>query len=78
MRTFNYFCVGYAFDNGFCADIVDDDKQYSAWIYHKDYGIKLFMFAVDNPRETLESFTELVKSSFENYVEQYKEDYMMD
>ena len=64
---------------GFYVDIVTDSKLYHAWLYHKDYGIKQYMFGSKKEDfKNIEDFIDIVQANLDNqcYTLNYKDDYM--
>ena len=64
----------YEIGHGFYADIMKDGDLYSAWLFHKSYGIKDLMFGM---KCSLEEFLELVESdtqSIEIYISSREEE----
>lgn len=64
----------YEIGHGFYADIMKDGELYSAWLFHKSYGIKDLMFGM---KCSLDEFLELVESdtqSIEIYISSREEE----
>ncbi|MBR5276786.1 MAG: hypothetical protein IKU35_06600 [Bacteroidaceae bacterium] len=55
-----------------CRDI----DTYDAWLYHKDCGIKMFMFGVDVRDCGIEQFKQMVSNLWVDYVSEYTERFM--
>lgn len=51
------------------------DGFMEAWLYHKDGGVKDFMFAVQE--EELERFAALVEANLPGYIRDYENEYMV-
>lgn len=72
--------VTYSYDPGreWLIDIVTDDeeKTYTAFLYHRNYGIKEMMFGVYMKDTSLEDFIDDVRLNADDYIAQYVEDYM--
>ena len=64
--------------DGFYVDIVktktDKWHEIGAWIYHKAYGVKNFMFGTYN--ETEKEFLETVEGNLKVYADIYRKDVM--
>ena len=65
-------------DNGFMLDIVCNGEMnglphYEAWLYHKDEGVKMFMFGVG---DTYENVLETAVRNVKRFEIFYKQDYM--
>ena len=67
----------------FRVDIVldTDGMVYSAWLYHKEYGVKELMFGIPMFQsgggfQTLEEMEELVEHNLKQYIHSYEETYM--
>ena len=56
-------------------DIVLGPESIEAWMFHKDYGVKVLMFGHDLDI-THKHFLELVESSIEEDRQHYYEEYM--
>lgn len=58
-------------------DIVESRTEYEAWIYHKDYGVKDFMFGTDKNQaayiKSFEEFTDMVEANLPVYKKSYHE-----
>lgn len=69
-------CTVYDIGEGFFVDRIISNPLHESmttefWIYHEDYGIKSLMFGLPFKAE--------VKGlDFDEYIELYKEDYMVD
>ena len=70
----------YSYDPGreWLIDIVTDEeeKTYTAFLYHRNYGIKEMMFGVYMKDTSLEDFIDDVRLNADDYIAQYVEDYM--
>lgn len=62
--------------DGWVVDIEQTADTYGAWISHKDYDTKSFMFGVDATKHTLDEFCGLVFANLDDNIAIYKEDYM--
>ena len=67
----------------FRVDIVldTDEMTYSAWLYHKDYGVKELMFGIPMYQsgggfQTLEEMEGLVEHNLKQYIHSYEEAYI--
>ena len=85
-KAINHTMTTYKTENGFMVDVVKyiavDKEDYrnamqiESWLYHKDYGIKMFMFGVENKNDDL--MMELIEGNLESYIDEYIEEYMQD
>ena len=68
----------YCDDNGYIVDIVSINMgtEYEAWIYHKDYGVKSFMYGMMSTDITKAEFTEMALAQYVDYVYEYNNQYM--
>lgn len=62
-------------DGDFRIDIVEKKSEYEAWLYHKDYGVKNFMFGSGKQIETFDSFVDLVEANLATYKRIYKDEH---
>lgn len=73
----------YKYKGGFMVDIIVTKDEFEAWIYHKNYGIKMLMwgepkknFRFGKPyTQTFNDFKELVEFNIDEYAESYAEEY---
>ena len=68
--------TAYDMGNGWRVDIVVSANEYGAWIYHDGYGVKDFMFGVDQNQTRFGDFCDLVRGNFEEYKALYAEEVM--
>ena len=73
----------YTYEELWNIDIVETTDSYAplfeAWLYHRDYGIKAFMFGEPKTEvRTIEEFLEIVESNLMtgDYIDDYREDYI--
>lgn len=57
-------------------DVVDTGVKYEAWVYHTDYGIKWFLFAVEKKSTNKDDFCRMVRNNMDEYIELYKHEYI--
>lgn len=59
--------------DGFFVDIVTDNphKEYDAWLYHKDYGVKQLMFGGTFEQNRYKDFLNLVEVNLDGYEHDY-------
>ena len=63
--------------DGYMIDIVTTDEDYEAWIYHKDYTDKQFMYSCSKEQETYESFIKLVTmGNIKGHIKYYQNTYI--
>ncbi len=77
--------ITYDVDEGFMVDIVYDPNKarYEAWLYNKEYGVKMHMFGLpklqesDNKLLDHRDFLEIVKNNLESegYIQLYMKEY---
>lgn len=66
----------YRFMGHFCIDVVETSEVFEAYIYDDQYGIKKFMFGVQNTDGyTKERFMQFVVNNAEDYMKSYIEKY---
>lgn len=66
-KTTNYDVKG-----GFYIDVVETESEYIAWMYHKDYDIKAFMFSDDKANCGRDAFMSLVDVSVVGFKDDYR------
>lgn len=59
----------------FLVDIVTTGDSYEAWLYRKEYGVKVLMFGSYRTLNTLEEFLETVEANIDEYAESYDNEY---
>ena len=67
----------------YIVDIVELSDEWEAWLYHKDYGVKMFMFGwlkhqepFDGPKDwTHKMFLELVDANVNDYIDDYEDEH---
>lgn len=66
----------YRYMGHFCIDVVETSEVFEAYIYDDQYGIKKFMFGVQNTDGyTKERFMQFVVNNAEDYMKSYIEKY---
>lgn len=65
----------FGYDDGFRMDIVITENNYEGWIYHKDYGVKKFMFGLPKFQQTYDEALEIFSYNVDEYIESYIEEY---
>lgn len=62
--------------SGFKVDIITNGKIKDAWLYNENYGIKDYMFGLEDI--SLDEFIEIVIANLinENYIQDYQDNYM--
>ena len=58
--------------------IEEDEKNYGAYLRHKNCGVSDFMFGVLKDNETRDTFLDLVMVNLGRYISYYTEDNMDD
>ena len=69
----------YEYRDGFLVDIVDSGDEVSAYLYHKNYGVKDLMFGLmKKDVESEEELKEMITNNLTNqsFIENYTEEYM--
>lgn len=69
----------YEYRDGFLVDIVDSGDEISAYLYHKNYGVKDLMFELmKKDVESEEELKEMITNNLTNqsFIENYTEEYM--
>ena len=61
----------------FFVDIVSTGKDYEAWLYKKDYSLKMLMFGMPEAQQSYNVFLEIVANSLstKEYQEIYNIEY---
>lgn len=59
----------------YLVDIVTTSDSYEAWLYRKEYGVKVLMFGAYRTLNTLEEFLETVEANIDEYAESYDNEY---
>lgn len=76
-KLINHSVTTYIYKNVWRIDVINNKSTYEAWIYHKDYGIKNLMWAVEaEVYGNLADFTALVEKNADDYIRIYKEDHI--
>lgn len=58
--------------DGFKVDIVVNEEDYvEFWLYHKDYAVKEFLFAVLKESDSVEDYVDLMLSNIEENIKEY-------
>lgn len=60
----------------FFVDVNTLPENYEAWIYHKEYGVKMLMFGMPKYQQSYEEFLELVDDDAATYIDNYSQEYM--
>lgn len=60
-------------DGKYTVDIEQNGSSFDAWIGHKDFGVRSYMFGKENTTE--EQFLHVVTAVLKEYEKQYREDY---
>lgn len=78
MKLTKYITETYDMGKGWMVDIVEHrgkfGKQYDAWIYEKNNGIKSYMFGVPAKQTPKEEFIDMVANLYDEYIDGYNED----
>lgn len=83
MKKLNYKTTTYKYNNSiykdFYIDIVDKNNGlYDVWLYHKDIGIKAYMFGLYKKYfDNYDEFLNCIKCNLENesYIQDYINEY---
>lgn len=67
--------VTYEAGDGFLVDIVETNSEYSAYIYHEEYGVKVLMFGVPYLSCDRDQFIDAVESALPTYKNSFLEEY---
>ena len=79
MKKLNIEIETYEYRDGFRVDIYKNTDEYEEWeayLYHKDYSIKMGMFGVSTEDFPKEEFIDMVAEQMEEYILYYERDYM--
>lgn len=69
----------FTYIDGFYVDVVINGNRVDYWLWHKDYGIKQFIFGIENNKNlSVNQLIELVNDNLEcgDYIEAYEQEYM--
>ena len=57
--------------HGYEVDIVTNDQNgtYKAYLYHKEYGNKIFMFGMPIEQQSYDVFLEIVAANVDDYID---------
>lgn len=72
MKKMNYCTETYAVDDTYCIDIVNTGTEYEAWVYRKDYGVKVLMYGISVDGITYERFVKISGINAKSYIEVYQ------
>lgn len=74
-KKYNKKILVYEIKYDFIVEVIKDDKDNTSefWLYHKDYGIKMFMYGIECDEKEYE---ELIFSDINSYINIYKKEYM--
>lgn len=58
--------------DGFKVDITVNDNNYvEFWLYHEDYAVKEFLFAVLKESDSVEDYVDLMLSNIDENIKEY-------
>ena len=63
------------FENDYIIEIINEEQTIEFWLYKKGYGIKDFMFGIENEGQDLFSLANLAETNIKEYIEIYKNEY---
>lgn len=66
---------------GFFIEEFNDGEEVEFWLYHEDYGVKMFMFGFEvylfnNPNRYDDYIKIILGKEVEDYIDIYKSDYI--
>lgn len=62
-------------DGDFMIDIVTGSDWYDAWLYRKNFGVKMLMFGIPKADSTADELLEMVQLDIESYKQVYDQEY---
>lgn len=65
----------YPLDQGFFLDVTTTCKQYDAWLYHKNYGIKEHIYGMNKCDIEYDNFLDLIESTIAEDIKFFVDDY---
>lgn len=65
----------YPLDKGFFLDITTGCKEYNAWLYHKDYGIKSHIYGMFKCDIEYNEFLDLLENTINDDIDLYVDNY---
>lgn len=67
----------YKYKDGFYIDVVFFPDVVEVWLYHKDVGVKIFMFGLGIDEKNNSALLELIKNNliYQDYITDYKNSY---
>lgn len=74
MKKINIKTITYSVGNGFLVDVQIDKNSIEAYIWHKEFGIKMLMFGVTD--ESLDYFLKMVEANLSQDIGIYIDEYM--
>lgn len=66
----------YQFSENYFIDIVTSNDGYDAFLYNKNYGIKVFMFGCPRYYQTYDEFLGMVYVNATDYIYEYETEYL--
>lgn len=79
-KTINTFTFEYenAIYNGFMVDIVCTAETFDAFLYHKDFATKEFIFGLPKEQNDFDEAKLIFKNSLPDYIPDYIKQYIND
>lgn len=62
--------------DGFCIEILTDEKMIEVFLYHKQYGIKALMFVLNNNFQNTLNLRDIIANNIEEHIAMYTEEFM--
>lgn len=67
----------YKYRDGFFVDVVKHDDMWETYVWHKDYGVKDFMFGLDeNQVESMDDLLDIIMANVKEYIFIYASQYI--
>ncbi len=84
LKPLNWKTTIYEYKDGFYVELTETLTMFEAYIFHRDYGVKELMFAVEKPDKVLygipvdatDTVLGMVENNVDHYAVAYYEDYM--
>lgn len=79
IKTYQYNSDYYVDITAFAGKTPDENDVREAWLYHKDYGVKMLMFGCPAKQtygyQEYDAFLAMVEANVEDYIKLYQESY---
>ena len=75
MKAVNSITKTYSYDNDYMIDIVMAQDKIGAWLYHKDYCTKMFLWGCPREQQSYSEFRDLVEENIPDFIEDYQREF---